>query len=212
MSDLDLDRLGELWRAQPDPAELASLQRAAEAAARRARWGQLSDFALSALVSVAVIVLVWSNPTLKTALVGGAAILLMLSSHVRQRQFRRLELAGLTGSSEQMLDQSIERVEATVKRNRFGLIGVVPGFLVGLGFAATLSSGSGSALVARISQNQATAGLIAAGVVAGLVGLSIYFLHTLRRSRAELGRLTALREDYRREDSPDRQDPTPAAP
>lgn len=212
MSDFDLDRLGELWRAQPDPEEMAALQRAADAAARRARWGQLSDIALSAFVSIAVIVLVWSNPTIKTALVGGAAILLMLSSNVRQRQFRQLELAGLTGSSEQMLDQSIERVEATVKRHRFGLIGVAPGFLVGLGFAATLSSGSGSALVARISDDRLAAGLITAGVIAGLVALSVYFLHMMRRSRAELDRLTALRDDYRREAAQQRPEEPPPAP
>ena len=199
MNDFDLDRLGDLWRAQPDPAEMAALQRAADAVARRARWGQWSDFALSALVSVAVLVLVWSNPTTKTALVGGAAILLMLSSHVRQRQLRKLELEELAGTSEQMLDQSIERVEATLKRNRFGLIGVVPGFLVGIAFAATLESERRSELMAMLAANQVTTGIAAVAIVAGLVGLSIYFLHMARRNRAELERLIALRDDYRRE-------------
>lgn len=199
MSDFDLDRLGDLWRAQPDAAEMAALQRAAAAVARRARWGQLADFALSALVSVAVVILVWSNPTTKTALVGGAAILLMLSSHVRQRQLRKLELEELAGSSEQMLDQSIERVEATIKRNRFGLIGVVPGFLVGIAFAATLESERRSELMAMLVANQLTTGIAAIAIVAGLVGLSIYFVHMARRNRAELERLKALRDDYRRE-------------
>jgi len=199
VSDFDLDRLGDLWRAQPDAAEMAALQRAAAAVARRARWGQLADFALSALVSVAVVILVWSNPTTKTALVGGAAILLMLSSHVRQRQLRKLELEELAGSSEQMLDQSIERVEATIKRNRFGLIGVVPGFLVGIAFAATLESERRSELMAMLVANQLTTGIAAIAIVAGLVGLSIYFVHMARRNRAELERLKALRDDYRRE-------------
>ena len=199
MSDFDLERLGDLWRAKPDPAEMAALQRSAAAVARRARWGQWSDFALSALVSVAVIVLVWSNPTPKTALVGGAAILLMLSSHVRQRQLRKLELEELTGSSEQMLDQSIERVEATLQRNRFGLIGVVPGFLVGIIFAATLESERRSELMAMLAANQLTTGIVAVAIVAGLIGLSVYFVHMARGNRAELERLKALRDDYRQE-------------
>ena len=199
MSDFDLDRLGDLWRAQPDAAEMAALQRSADAVARRARWGPLSDFALSALVSVAVVVLVWSNPTTRTALVGGAAILLMLSSHVRQRQLRKLELEALTGSSEQMLDQSIERVEATLKRNRLGLIGVVPGFLVGIAFAATLESERRSELLALLMEERTMTVLVAAAIVAGLGGLSIHFLHMTRRSRAELERLKALRDVYRRE-------------
>jgi hypothetical protein len=200
MSDFDLDRLGDLWRARPDPKEMEALQRAADAVARRARWGQVSDFALSALVSVVVLVLVWSNPTVKTALVGGAAILLMLSSHVRQRQLRKLELEGLAGSTEQMLDQSIERVEATLKRNRFGLIGVIPGFLVGIAFAATLDSERRSALMALLVENQVTTGIAAVAIVAGLIGLSFYFLQMARRGEAELERLIALRDDFRREE------------
>jgi divalent metal cation (Fe/Co/Zn/Cd) transporter len=198
VSDFDLDRLGDLWRTRPDPAEMERLQRAGDAVARRARWGHLSDLALSALVSVAVIALVWSNPTFKTGLVGGAAILLMLSSHLRQRQLRKVELEGLTGSSEQMIEQSIGRVEATLKRIRFGLVSVAPGFLVGIGFAATLSNGAGSVL-ARLRENQTTVALVAVAIVAGLVALSLYFLNMTRRSRAELDRLTTLRDAYRRE-------------
>ncbi len=198
MSDFDIDRLGDLWRTRPDPAEMERLARSADSAARRARWGHLSDLALSALVSIAVIALVWSNPTIKTGLVGAAAILLMLSSHVRQRQLRKLELEGLTGSSEQMLDQSIQRVEATLKRIRFGLVSVPPGFLVGITFAATMSSGAGPA-VARLRENQSTVALVAVAIVAGLVALSVYFVKMVRRNRAELDRLTTLRDAYRRE-------------
>lgn len=198
MTDFDLDRLGDLWRVQPDSAEMERLSRSAESAARRARWGHVADLALSALVSIAVIALVWSNPTLKTGLVGAAAILLMLSSHVRQRQLRKLELEGMTGSSEQMLDQSITRVEATLKRIRFGLVSVAPGFLVGIGFAATLRSGDGSVLE-RLRENESTVALVAVAIVAGTLALSAYFVNMVRRNRAELERLTTLRDAYRRE-------------
>lgn len=199
MTDFDLDRLGDLWRAQPDPAEMERLQRSADAAARRARWGHLSDLALAALVSLAVILLVWSNPTVKTGLLGGAAILLMLSSTIRQRQLRKAELGELAGSSEQMLDQSIQRVEATLKRIRFGLVGVGPGFLVGIVIAASSNSGAGNALIARLRDSGPIAALAATAIVAGLIALSLYFLNMVRRNRAELARLTTLREAYRRE-------------
>ena len=45
MTDFDLDRLGDVWRQQPDPAEMERLQRSAAAVSRRARWAQLVDIA-----------------------------------------------------------------------------------------------------------------------------------------------------------------------
>ena len=41
MSEIDLDHLGDVWRAQPDPAEIERLRRSAEAV-RRARAGARS--------------------------------------------------------------------------------------------------------------------------------------------------------------------------
>ena len=43
MSDFDLDRLGDVWRQQPDPAEMERLQRTAIAVARRARLSAILD-------------------------------------------------------------------------------------------------------------------------------------------------------------------------
>ena len=43
MSDFDLDRLGDVWRQQPDPAEMERLQKSAAAVARRARRAQVVD-------------------------------------------------------------------------------------------------------------------------------------------------------------------------
>ena len=43
MSDFDLDRLGDVWRQQPDPEEVARLQKSAAAVARRARLAQVID-------------------------------------------------------------------------------------------------------------------------------------------------------------------------
>ena len=197
MSDFDLDRLGDLWRAQPDPKEMERLQRAAAAAARRARWGQVSDVALAAIVSAAVLALVWTNPTVRTALVGGAAILVMLASTMRQRQLRKVELEGLTGTTEQMLDQSIGRLQAGRKRAVLSLAGLVPGAIVGVAFAATLEGGT-SALWAAWRENE-NLDLIAYGLAAAAFVLLVYLAAMLRRNRTDLLRLTSMRDAFRSE-------------
>ena len=43
MTDFDLDRLGELWRQDPEPAEIERMRQSAAAISRRARRAQLAD-------------------------------------------------------------------------------------------------------------------------------------------------------------------------
>jgi len=199
MSDFDLDRLGDLWRAEPDPKEMERLQRSAASAARRARWGQLSDYLLTALVSLGIVAVVWSNPSLNTSLVGGGAILIMLVGTIYQRRLRQTELKALSGSSEEMLDQSIERILAMRKRIAFGLLLSIPGVLIGLGFGAVLESDAGE-LLARLRENRAALRLFEAVMVGLLVMFLVHLVIAARRSRTELVRLRALREAYRSED------------
>jgi len=78
MTDLDLDRLGDLWRQRPTAAELESLRRTAAAVQRKARWGLWIDNGAAIVVAAVVLILVLSNPTFDTMLVGGAAIVVLL--------------------------------------------------------------------------------------------------------------------------------------
>ncbi len=196
--DLDLDRLGDLWRTEPDPQEMQRLKRAATSAARRARWGQVSDYLLAALVSIAIIAIVASNPSLNVGLAGGAAILAMLFGTNYQRRLRQTELKALTGTAEEMLDQSIERLTATRKRAAFGLLVAIPGVLVGLGFGAVIDNNSGE-LIARWRENPEALRLFEAVMVGVLVMFLVQMFVAARRSRTELARLRALREAYRQE-------------
>ena len=52
MTDLDLDRLGDLWRQRPTPSEMESLRRTAEAVQRKARWGQWLDYGAAIVVAL----------------------------------------------------------------------------------------------------------------------------------------------------------------
>src|SRR5207237_8830035 len=61
MSDFDLDRLGDVWRQQPDPAEMERLRRTAIAVARRARLGAIVDVLAAVAVAAVVFVLVIIN-------------------------------------------------------------------------------------------------------------------------------------------------------
>lgn len=199
MTDFDLDRLGDMWRQDPDPAEMAALRRTADAVARRARRAQFMDAALAVLVSVVVLILALSNPQMEALLAGGAAIGLMLFNSMRQRHLRKLELKSLTGSTEEMLDQSIARLRATIKRTRLGLIGAVPGMLIGLGFGAALERGPGSGLIARFAAEPWLPIGVALASIAILSAAFLHYSRTLRRERSELERLVALREAFRQE-------------
>lgn len=202
MTDLDLDRLGDLWRQQPSAAEMESLRRTADAVRRKARWGQFVDIAAAIVVAAVVVILVLTNPRIDTMLVGGAAIVIMLAGQARSRRLRADELRSLTGSSEEMLDQSIARTQATLKRTRFQLIGIIPSFLLGLGIAALVDRSSGQ-LYARIASDPGLGLWMVAGAILIVAIVTMAFTRSLRASRHELERLAALRETFRAESAQD---------
>ena len=191
MNEFDLDRLGDVWRQQPDPAEMERLQKSAAAVARRARITQVTDIVAAIAVAAVVIFLVANNPKPATVFVGGAAILVLLVSNIRLRRVRRIELGHLTGSTEEMLDQSIVRAEATLRHHRFGLIGSGPAFAFGIIVAAVTR---GRDLLPLIQ-----GGLLVALGVAVVAGAFLYSLRGMRRARRELDRLRVMREAYRSE-------------
>ena len=195
MSDFDLDRLGDVWRQQPDPVEMERLQKSAAAVARRARLSQVTDIGVALAVAAVVIFLVASNPEPATVLMGGAAILILLVSNIRLRRVRRIELEQLSGTTEEMLDQSINRVETTLRHHRFGLLGVGPAVLVGV----LVANGSQGRDLLPIPPDSWLRGmLLPLGVLVVLIGAGVA-LRAMRRSRRELERLRAMREAYRRE-------------
>lgn len=201
MNEFDLDRLGDVWRAQPEPAEIERLRRGAEAVQRRARFGQIADFSLAFVVSAVVLALIVSNPRIETGVIGGAAILYMLFGTVRQRRLRALELATLSGSTEHMLDQSILRAEATARRARLSFLLTPLGLPLGLAFGAALDRGQGSDMLQRIASDPRIAALVGAALLtAGLV-ICGHSLRTSRRARREMDRLVQLRQAYDAEDA-----------
>ena len=199
MMDFDLDRLGDVWRQQPDPEEMARLQRTAAAVNRRARWGQIVDAGATLTVAAVVILLVATNPKIDTMVIGASALVILLASHVRQRRLRRVELKSLTGGTEEMLAQAADRIEATLKRTRYSLFGLAPALLLGLVFMRAVTDrpvrsflpDSFDAPTVRLLWNGGILLVLAVGVV--------YFLISIRRGRQELERLAAMRDAYREE-------------
>lgn len=193
MTDFDLDRLGDVWRQQPDPAEMERLQKSAAAVAKRARLAQVIDIGAALAVSAVVIVLVASNPKLNTILIGAAAILVLLSSTVRLRKLRRVELETLSGSTEHMLDQSINRVETQLRYRRYSHIAIGPGFVAGM-LLAIFAQGRG--IVPTLQSWPLSFVPLVIAVVAVATAFSF---RALGRSKTELERLKAMREAYRSE-------------
>ena len=98
-----------------------------------------------------------------------------------------------------MLDQSIERVETTLKYNRFTLIALGPGDPRRHPVRGSADSrpASGARLDVRSSRRSGVAARRWAGVVA-IAGVAVFLLLAIRRGRRELERLAAMREAYRR--------------
>jgi hypothetical protein len=199
MTDLDLDRLGGVWREPPDSAELERLRRTAAAVSRRARRARVVDVGAALAVAAMVVLLVLSNPKTGTLLIGGAAILLLLGSNIRLRRLRQVELRSLTGGTEDMLDQSIERVEKTLKHNRFSLIAAGPALLVGGLVAASAGIRRGGSILPAINDIILLRILLLGGAIAAFAAVAIVSALAIRRGRRELERLVMMRESYRHE-------------
>jgi len=153
------------------------------------------------VVAAAVLLLVLSNPKVDTLVVGGAAILMLLSTQVRSRRLRQEELRSLTGSTEQMLDQSISRTKATIKRSRFQLLSAAPGLSLGLLIAYVVDDRAAGRLTQFVSGPETRTAMIMGTflLVAFVTALIVYLVNAIRTSRRELDRLVALREAYRGE-------------
>lgn len=204
MTDFDLERLGNVWRKQPDARQLEELKRSAEAVRRRARWSQLIDSAAAALVAGVVTFLVIASPRLETILIGGGAILLLLYGQYRHRRLREEELRGLGGSAEAMLDQSIARLRATLKRTRFQLLGIAPSVVVGLVVANTVDRDAGGGLLSDVVARPVMGIVIVLAALIALGVMASWFVRSMRHDRRELKSLLVLRQAYR-----DEPDPTP---
>ena len=198
MGDFDLDRLGDVWRQQPDPAEMERLQRTAIAVARRARLAAILDIFASIAVAVVVIILVITNPRVQTMVMGSAAILVLLGSNIRLRKLRQVELKGLTGTTEDMLDQSINRVETTVRHHKFTLYAIPPVLLGTFIFAATAAP-ERRAILGAFGEIPWFRTIVLGAGIAALAALAIFLILFIRRGRRELNRLTAMRDAYREE-------------
>ncbi len=198
MSEIDLERLGDVWRQQPDPAELERLRRTAAAVRRRARLAQIVDVGAAIIVAIVVILLVLSSPKTETVVVGSAAILIVLISQIRSRRLRQVELRGLAGTTEAMLDQSIERVEKTLRHQRFSLIAIGPAIVIG----NLVASSAGRPLISLTGALTDLPGFHIAWPafwLTVLAGTVLFVGLSMRRNRRELERLLTMRDAYRQD-------------
>lgn len=199
MSDFDLERLGDVWRQPPGPAEMEQLQRTAAGVSRRARFAQVFDIGAGIVVSGVVILLVLSNPRTETVVMGTAAILVLLISNIRLRRLRQVELRSLTGSTEDMLDQSIERVETRIKHSYFTLAAAGPGLLIGGLVAAAAGAWRGGSIMPALNDIPLLRNVWFGAWIAVIAGVVIFSVLAIRRGRRELARLRAMRDAYRDE-------------
>ena len=204
MSDFDLDRLGDVWRLEPNPDELVSLQRSASAVQRRARWRRVFDIVIAIGVAGVILFLVWQNPKQETVAVGAVAILILLYSQYRQRRQREAELKSLTGSAQEMIDQAIARIELTVRHHWTSLFGLGPAFLVAWLFAAAADRGGRIFLFAPFRDTPWFRVIWLGSWVTLIAMIVLYLLFAIRRGRGELARLYTMRDAYRKEEEIDR--------
>lgn len=199
MTDFDLDKLGELWRKEPDADEMRALQRSAERVMHRAKLAQIMDTVLTGLAAGIVLMLVAYNPSVRTAVVGMAAILIMLWTQIHRRRLRQWELQSLASDPQTMIERSILRLQATLKRTFLGLLFIGPATILGVFFAFTVEqAGQQQSLWLREAEPEVRKAVIAAGI-GMLGGVVVHAIRTLIRGRRELARLVNLRDAYRAE-------------
>ncbi|GAA4810387.1 hypothetical protein GCM10023232_01870 [Sphingosinicella ginsenosidimutans] len=198
MTDFDLDRLGELWRQDPDPEEIERMRQTASALSRRARRAQIADTLGAVVACAAMVALVIINHNPKTLLVAIGVLLFLLYVFVRNRKLRETEIGMLTGTTEEMLDQSIERAEATRKRARFNLI-AGPTMVPILALLVTIRGPARGILAAKFHLPPWSSWIVigVCGVV--LTIMMVDYARSHARSGDELRRLLRLREAYRSE-------------
>lgn len=201
MSDLDLDKLGALWREALPEEETRDLERSARHVSRRAKLALVGGYVLAAAIGVAVLVIVAINPEGETAFFGGVALLLLLLSQVRRRRYRQIEIQGLTGDTEAMIDQLIERQQATLKLARFSLWIIGPATVAGIFFGSAVGGSAGSKLfLERVADMESR--LLLLGIAFLLIAtMAAQIVIAMRKHGCELDRLIALREAYRQESS-----------
>jgi len=199
MSDFDLERLGDVWRQQPDPAEMERLQRTAAMVSRRARWANVVDIGAAVIVSGVVILLVLANPSNETVLMGAAAILVLLVGQMRQRQLRLVELRALAGGTENMLEQSVARIEATLKRTRFSLFAMAPGILLGWIFMNAVTHEPVRKFLPDSFDTPFVRYFWIGGFLVLVAACALYLMFAIRRGKRELERLGKMRDAYREE-------------
>jgi hypothetical protein len=198
MNEFDLDRLGDVWRQQPAPAELERLRRTAAAVRRRARLAQIVDVGAAIIVGIMVVLLVLSSPKIETVVVGSAAILILLVSQIRARRLRAVELRGLAGTTEAMLDQSIERLEKTLRHQRFSLVAIGPAIVIGNLMAST-GARSFISLAGPLTALPGFRIVWPAFWFTVLAGTVLFVALSMRGNRRELERLRTMRDAYRQE-------------
>jgi hypothetical protein len=148
-----------------------------------------------------VVILVLANPKAQTFVMGSAAILVLLGSNIRGRKLRQVELQQLTGTTEDMLDQSIARVETTLRHRKFTLYGIAPLLLGTYIFARTAAPRNGT-ILGSLTEIPWFRTVWLGAWIAALIGLAFFLILAIRRGRRELSRLSTMREAYREERDP----------
>ena len=203
MTDLDLERLGDVWRQRPDQAEMDALQRAAAAASRRARYSWIFNLTMGAAAVGAVIFLALANPRAEVVTIAGGAVLLLIYTSIRQRRLRQVELQGFAGSTEVMLSQLIERTEARLKYNRF-LARVAAPMALAIFLFRTISRAPRTTSIPSALTEALAHPLVLGAIIPGVAAAILVLLIAIRRDRRKLERLQAMAEIYQREDDPSR--------
>lgn len=194
MTDAEFEDLGKLWRKEPSEEEMRELQRSARAVSRRARFAEALDWVLATVAICGAVAIVLYNPEPITIMAAGAAIVLSVIGQRRQLQLRVSEVQSLTGDTASMIERSILRVQATIKRARSGLVVLGPATLLGVFFGFVVDRGGGGQLLPQLR------GTIALSIAIFIILATMaHLFYTVRRSRMELKRLILLREAYRLE-------------
>ncbi|TFI59225.1 hypothetical protein E2493_05095 [Sphingomonas parva] len=194
-SDLDLEKLAELWN-EPDASTAEDVDALARRARREARLMGWADTALAVIIVGSLVLGAMMKPSLPVAAGALLTIVMTLWLNWKRRNFRQINRTLAAATRTDFLESSIRLARTRLRRATFSLITFPPAILAALLYRVSTKGEIDHPVIAIVKWAASLRGMVALGL---LVLLFLWMLRSRRRQRDELRRLEEIHRDYAEE-------------
>ncbi|WP_106638983.1 hypothetical protein [Allosphingosinicella vermicomposti] len=199
MTGEEFDDFAALWRDEPSPEEQAALEALARRTSRRARLMQQLEIGGGVIVMLALAAGLILTPAPAVLFTVTLLIVVLIWSSWRRYTLTKIALLVDTSDRSTLLDNAIRSADLRLRRSRFGLWLIVPGYVLGIMTLHAMEKRNLDDIlnVLLLHASPLTRPGIATIFVLG--GLFAFFLKAHRDIQRELDHLRERQEQYLRE-------------